>query len=173
MTTATSDVYYDPYDFGIDADPYPIWRRLREEQPLYYNAKYDFYALSRFDDVEKAAVDWRTYSSAKGTLLELIRANIELPPGTFIFEDPPDHTRHRGLMSRVFTPRRMNAIEDQVRAFCARTLDPLVDAGGFDAGAMDTSTDWSVDTGLDTGLDAGGFDAGGFDTGMDSGIDDI
>ncbi|MBX3313290.1 MAG: cytochrome P450 [Actinobacteria bacterium] len=132
MTTATSDVYYDPYDFGIDADPYPIWRRLREEQPLYYNAKYDFYALSRFDDVEKAAVDWRTYSSAKGTLLELIRANIELPPGTFIFEDPPDHTRHRGLMSRVFTPRRMNAIEDQVRAFCARTLDPLVDAGGFD-----------------------------------------
>jgi cytochrome P450 len=132
MTTATSDVYYDPYDFEIDADPYPIWHRLREEQPLYYNEKYDFYALSRFEDVEKAAVDWRTYSSAKGTLLELIRADIQLPPGTFIFEDPPDHTRHRGLMSRVFTPRRMNAIEDQVRAFCARTLDPLVEAGGFD-----------------------------------------
>ena len=132
MTTTASDVYYDPYDFEIDADPYPIFRRLREERPLYYNEKYDFYALSRFEDVEKAAVDWRTFSSAKGTLLELIRADIELPPGTFIFEDPPDHTRHRGLLSRVFTPRRMNAIEDQVRAFCARTLDPLADAGGFD-----------------------------------------
>ena len=50
--TVTSDVYYDPYDFEIDADPYPVWQRLRDEAPLYYNEKYDFYALSRFDDVE-------------------------------------------------------------------------------------------------------------------------
>ena len=56
------DVYYDPYDFEIDTDPYPIWRRLREEQPLYFNEKHDFYALSRFDDVERALVDVKTYS---------------------------------------------------------------------------------------------------------------
>ena len=53
MTATEPDLYYDPYDFEIDADPYPVWRRLRDEAPLYYNEKYDFYALSRFDDVER------------------------------------------------------------------------------------------------------------------------
>ena len=132
MTTTLPELYYDPYDFEIDSDPYPIWKRLRDEQPLYRNDRYDFWAVSRFEDVERCAVDWKTYSSAKGTLLELIKADVKLPSGTFIFEDPPEHTRHRGLMSRVFTPRRMNAIEPEIREFCARALDPLVDADGFD-----------------------------------------
>ena len=132
MTTTEPELYYDPYDFEIDADPYPIWRRLREEQPLYHNERYDFYALSRFEDVERGLVDWRTYSSAKGTLLELIKADFEIPPGSIIFEDPPGHDVHRSLLSRVFTPRKMNAIEPKVREFCARTLDPLVGTGGFD-----------------------------------------
>jgi cytochrome P450 len=132
MTTTDPGIYYDPYDFEIDTDPYPIWRRLREEQPLYYNEKYDFFALSRFDDVERALVDAATYSSAKGTLLELIKADIEMPPGSIIFEDPPSHDLHRGLLSRVFTPKKMNAIEPKVREFCARSLDPLVGSGGFD-----------------------------------------
>ena len=132
MTATEPGLYYDPYDFDIDADPYPIWRRMREEQPLYYNERYDFYALSRFDDVERGLVDWRTYSSAQGTLLELIRSDIEIPPGSMIFEDPPHHDLHRGLLSRVFTPRKMNAVEPKVREFCARSLDPLVGSGGFD-----------------------------------------
>ena len=58
MTDVSDEIYYDPYDFDIDADPYPVWRRMREEQPLYYNDKYDFFALTRFDDVEKVMVDW-------------------------------------------------------------------------------------------------------------------
>ncbi|HET7654311.1 MAG TPA: cytochrome P450 [Acidimicrobiales bacterium] len=132
MSVAEVDLYYDPYDFEIDTDPYPVWRRLREERPLYYNERYDFWALSRFDDVERALVDWRTYSSAKGTVLELIKANLEMPPGSIIFEDPPEHDVHRGILSRVFTPKKMAAIEPKVREFCARTLDPLVGTGGFD-----------------------------------------
>ncbi len=120
------DLYYDPFDFEIDSDPYPVWRRLREESPLYHNERYDFFALTRFDDVEAALVDWRTYSSAKGTLLELIKAGIEIPPGSIIFEDPPGHDRHRGILSRVFTPKKMAVIEPKVREFCATTLDPLV-----------------------------------------------
>ena len=132
MTTAAPELYYDPYDFEIDADPYPVWKRLRDEAPLYFNEKYEFYALSRYEDVERCFVDWETYSSAKGSVLEIIKANIEMPPGMFIFEDPPDHDLHRGLMSRVFTPRRLAAIEPKVRAFAARTLDPLVGQGGFD-----------------------------------------
>jgi cytochrome P450 len=62
-----AEVYYDPYDFEIDSDPYPIWKRLRDERPLYYNERYGFYALSRFEDVERCLVDWKTYSSAHGT----------------------------------------------------------------------------------------------------------
>jgi cytochrome P450 len=132
MTSTESELYYDPYDFEIDADPYPLWRRLREERPLYYNERYDFWALSRFDDVEHALVDWHTYSSAKGTVLELIKADLEIPPGSIIFEDPPHHDLHRGLLSRVFTPKKMAAIEPKVREFCARSLDPLIGSGGFD-----------------------------------------
>jgi len=79
MTATESDLYYDPYDFEIDTDPYPIWKRLRDEQPLYYNERYHFYALSRFEDVERCSVDWHTYSSAKGTLLEIIKSEHRHP----------------------------------------------------------------------------------------------
>ena len=131
-STTEAGVYYDPFDFEIDADPYPTWKRLREEAPLYCNEKYDFFALSRFDDVLKALRDWRTYSSAKGTVLEIIKSAMDVPPGLIIFEDPPDHDYHRGLVSRVFTPKKMNAIEPKLREYCARSLDPLVGADRFD-----------------------------------------
>jgi cytochrome P450 len=136
LTPPTSDVYYDPFDFEIDTDPYPTFRRLRDEAPLYYNEKHDFFALSRFDDVEAIERDFTTYLSGKGSVLEAIQAviqlGVEIPPGIILFEDPPAHTAHRSLLSRVFTPRRMSAIEPQVRAFCAASLDPLVGSGGFD-----------------------------------------
>jgi len=127
-----SDVYYDPYDVGIVADPYPVYRRMREECPLYYNEAYDFYALSRYEDVERGLLDAATFISGKGGILELIRAGIELPPGVFIFEDPPAHTVHRRLMSRVFSPRHVAELEDKVRGFCAQCLDPLVGSPRFD-----------------------------------------
>src|SRR5262249_30288031 len=74
----------------------------------------------------------KKYISGRGGILELIKAGIELPPGTLIFEDPPAHTVHRSLLSRVFTPRRVSALEPQVREFCARSLDPLVGTDEFD-----------------------------------------
>ena len=124
--TNDSDIYYDPFDIEIDKDPHPLWKRMRDEAPLYRNEKYDFFALSRYDDVEKALVDWDTYRSGKGSTLETIMAGVEIPPGLILMEDPPVHDVHRGLMSRVFTPKAMLAIEPKVREFCARTLDPLV-----------------------------------------------
>ncbi len=128
----TTDVSYDPYDIGINADPYPVFRRLRDEAPLYYNEQYDFYAVSRYEDVERGLTDAKKYISGRGAVLEVMQANMELPPGTLIFEDPPTHTIHRRLLSRVFTPRRMNELEPQIREFCARSLDPLVGADEFD-----------------------------------------
>jgi cytochrome P450 len=132
MTVADPEVYYDPYDFEIDTDPYPVWKRLRDEKPLYYNEKHDFYALSRFADVEKCSADWKTYISGKGTLLEIIKMDFPIPPGSIIFEDPPDHDVHRAMLSRVFRPKAIAALEPKIREFCARSLDPLIGAGGFD-----------------------------------------
>jgi len=131
-TTSDRDIYYDPFDKQIDVDPHPLWRRMRDEAPLYRNEKYDFYALSRYDDVEKALVDWDTYRSGKGSTLEFIMADFDIPSGLILMEDPPVHDLHRGLLSRVFTPKAMNAIEPKVREFCARTLDPLREVGKFD-----------------------------------------
>jgi cytochrome P450 len=128
----TEPVYYDPYDVDINADPYPVYERLREEAPAYRNEHYDFWALSRHADVEQALVSWQTFSNSRSDILDLIRAGIDLPEGVILFEDPPLHTQHRGLMSRVFTPRRMAQLEDQVRSYCARCLDPLVGSDGFD-----------------------------------------
>lgn len=127
-----SELYYDPYDFTIDTDPHPIWRRMRDEAPLYRNDKYEFFALSRYADVAAGLTDWRTYSSARGTVLELIRNKVPIPAGTILFEDPPLHDAHRALLARMFTPRRIAELEPQVRAYCAASLDPLRGGGRID-----------------------------------------
>jgi len=133
VTTSTeSDIHFDPYDVELIADPYPMFARLRDEAPLYHNAEYDFFALSRFADVTKALVDHNTFSSARGAILEMIKANLDIPPGMLIFEDPPIHDVHRKLLSRMFTPRRIAALEPMIRQFCAELLDPLVGSGRFD-----------------------------------------
>jgi cytochrome P450 len=128
----TIELYYDPFDFAIDDDPYPVWKRMRAEAPLYYNEKHNFYALSRYDDVARGLPDWETYRSGRGTTADILFSGIEVPPGILLFEDPPLHDLHRRLLSRVFTPRRMEAVEDLVRDFCSRALDPLRDSDGFD-----------------------------------------
>jgi cytochrome P450 len=133
MTTTTdSAIHYDPYDREILADPYPAFRRLRDDAPVYYNEDHDFWALSRFADVEAALKDRRIFSSKKGVILEMIKADFEMPPGTLIHDEPPLHTAHRQMLSRVFTPKAMASIEPQVREFCAQRLDELRERDSFD-----------------------------------------
>ncbi len=126
------ELYYDPYSVELNMDPYAVFARIREEAPLYHNTQHDFYALSRFDDVNKALIDHETFISGRGALLEIIKSGMEIPPGTLIFEDPPIHNIHRNLLSRMFTPRKVLALEPQIREFTARCLDPLVGTGRFD-----------------------------------------
>ena len=128
----SGDIRYDPWDVELNSDPYPMFSRIRENAPLYYNAEHDFFALSRFDDVDAALLDHETFSSARGAVLEIIKSGMEIPPGTLIFEDPPIHNIHRKLLSRIFTPRKVAALEPRVREFTARCLDPLVGTGRFD-----------------------------------------
>lgn len=127
-----SDLYYDPWHVDIDIDPYPTYRRLRDEQPVYHNERHDFWGLSRYADVDAALRDSRRLSSAKGDILEVVKADPVMPPGVFINEDPPLHTIHRALVGRMFTPKSIRAIEDRVRAFCVACLDPLVGGDRFD-----------------------------------------
>ena len=132
MVITDSNVYYDPYDVEINADPYPTYARLRDEAPIYHNERYDFWFLSRHEDVQKALVNWRVFTSTHSDILDIMKANITLPKGVVMFEDPPVHTAQRGLLSRVFTPKRMAQLEDQVRRYCISCLDPLVGSDGFD-----------------------------------------
>lgn len=130
--TAEAEAYYDPFDFEIDDDPYPAWKRLRDTAPLYYNEKYRFFALSRYDDVASALTNWDTYRSGRGTIIEAITNRVEVPPGVILWEDPPIHDLHRRLLSGVFTPRRMAAVEPLAREFCRRALEPLTGCDTFD-----------------------------------------
>ena len=130
--TAEPDLYYDPYSFTIDDNPYPVWKRLREEAPLYHNEKYNFYALSRYDDVSRGIYNWRTFRSGRGTLLDMILSGMEIPSGLVLFEDPPVHSMHRRILSKVFTPRRIAAVEPIARRFTVEALDSLVGMDEFD-----------------------------------------
>ena len=136
MSIATEAVQFDMYDRNTYVNPYLVYRRLREEAPLYYNEEYDFYAVSRFDDAERVMVDREGFISSKGIVYNImpyiIRGEGEIPDGLFICEDAPLHTAHRGLVSRVFTPKRVGLIEPEIRAFCAKVLDGLVGSDGFD-----------------------------------------
>lgn len=74
MTASTGNyIHYDPYDVELNADPYPMFRRIRDDAPLYFNERRDFYALSRYDDVDAALHDHETFSSARGAVLEIIQ----------------------------------------------------------------------------------------------------
>jgi cytochrome P450 len=122
----------NPFSYEFHDDPYPTYAWLRDHAPLYYNPDLDFYALSRFRDVLAASQDWRTYSSAEGTLVERLDPRMFEATPMMIFMDPPRHDRLRGLVSSVFTPRRIAALEPFIRSLATNLLDRLVADGGGD-----------------------------------------
>ena len=127
----TEPLAWDPLNEKYKADPHAIWKRLRDERPLYYNEELDFYAVSRFADVDAFSRDPKTFVSSHGTVLEMITAD-PIDMQMMIFMDPPEHTRYRRLVSKTFTPRRMKLLEDDIRALCVDLLDGLVGRSSFD-----------------------------------------
>jgi cytochrome P450 len=122
----------NPFAWEFHEDPYPTYRWLRDHAPIYHNDLMDFWALSRFRDVMGAFVDWQTYSSVGGLVLEkLDPIYLEMAP-IMILMDPPRHDRLRKLVSRAFTPRRVASLEPFVRDLAASLLAPLVERGGGD-----------------------------------------
>jgi cytochrome P450 len=132
--TATA-VEFDPFSAEYFQDPTEVYRRLRDEAPVYFSERYGFYALSRFADVVAAHRDWRGFSSAHGVDLSTLTKDPELirSLGMIIMMDPPEHDRFRALVSRVFTPRAVMALEPMVREVIRRFLEPLAERDTFDA----------------------------------------
>ncbi|MGE2723702.1 cytochrome P450 [Mycolicibacterium pulveris] len=126
-----SEVVFDPFSEEFFNGPWDIYRRLREHAPVYYNAEYDFYALSRHEDVAAAYKDFETYSSAYGLDLATVRSDEPMVAKMIIVMDPPEHRQMRSLVNKVFTPRAIEAMRPMVTATIERHLSQ-VDPNQFD-----------------------------------------
>jgi cytochrome P450 len=127
------------YDPLAQDDPYAAYRELRRDFPVYRNEERGFWALSRFEDVQRAAREWRRWSSADGVNLD---DTLSLTgAGNFIAADPPEHDRLRRVVRDRFTPTSVTAMEPAIRADVRATLHAAVRAGGFDAAA---TVAWAV-----------------------------
>lgn len=132
-TQSTTSVVYDPYSYEIHEDPYPTYKRLRDEAPVYYNEERDFYALSRYDDVMEGFRDSERYSSAQGVTIDPAASGPNAHRTmSFLAMDPPQHGRMRGLVSRGFTPRRVAAMEDHIREITRSHVEVALAKGDFD-----------------------------------------
>lgn len=132
---STTALRYDPYAYETHEDPYPVYRRLRDEAPAYVDEQHGFWVLSRHDDVRAALDDGATFSSAGGITLE--RGTEGLEP-MLIEMDPPRHTELRALVSRAFTPRRVAELEGPVRAISRELI------ARFDAERVDGIRDFAA-----------------------------
>ena len=128
-------VEFSPYSYEFHEDPYPLYRRLRDEAPVYHNAEGGFWALSRHADVLAAFRDTRRFSNREGVSIDpAARGAAAARAGTsFLAMDPPEHTRFRSLVSRGFTPRRVADLEPRIREIAAAHLDARVGSGRLDA----------------------------------------
>jgi cytochrome P450 len=124
---------YDPYAYEVHEDPYPLYRRLRDEAPLYKSESYEFWALSRHSDVLGALKDFETFSNRYGVSLDRDAFHSDADTTmSFLAMDPPRHTRMRGLVSRGFTPRRVTDLEPRIRELAERYLDECAERGACD-----------------------------------------
>ena len=129
---AASPVYFDPFDPEIKKSPHATYKRLRDEAPLFYNEQHDFYLVSRYEDVQRLLNDRKSYISGKGMTIQLIKAGAPTPPGLFVNEDAPLHTRHRSAVALLFNPGHIAEMETKIRDLCAKTFDELVGRDKFD-----------------------------------------
>lgn len=120
---------YDPFSYQVHEDPYPFYKRLREEAPAYFNEELGFWALSRYDDVRAALIDHDRYCSSQGFTLEDI-GEFTLP--MLLGMDPPDHTRLRATINRALTPRRVADLEQPIRELASELLAAIAKQGKAD-----------------------------------------
>jgi cytochrome P450 len=130
VNTDESPAEFDPFSETFFDDPSDLYRRMRDESPVYFNERYGFWALFLYDDVARAHKDWQTFSSTRGVDLSMLTGQRQVPE-SIIMMDPPQHDRLRALVSRVFTPRAVAALEPMVREVVGSYLDDA-DRNQFD-----------------------------------------
>ena len=131
--TTTEPLAYSPYDYEMHEDPYPTYARLRAEAPVYRNDEFDFWALSRHADVLAAFRDVDHFSNANGVSLDPAAYGPDAHRFmSLLAMDPPRHTRMRSIAGKSFTPRRVAAMEERIRALAIEHLTPALAAGTFD-----------------------------------------
>ncbi|WP_373082987.1 cytochrome P450 [Zhongshania sp.] len=128
---STEPLYYDQYSYDIDDNPYAIWKRLRDEAPVWYNEKYNYWLLSRYEDVKQASLDWETFSSAHGTVLENM-TDEPAQTSMMINNDPPYHDQLRKVVAPKFTPASVKKMEEDIRKIVVSYLEPLESRESFD-----------------------------------------
>lgn len=129
---ATAPLEFEPFTAGTDADPYPTYKRLREEEPVHHSRRFGFHALSRFDDIQAVSRDWQRFSNAQG--VDIDRTGDYFGPN-FLESDPPQHRILRGLAQRRFTPKVIReTLEPTIRDWVARVVAELEDRGDVDLG---------------------------------------
>ncbi|MCE7798869.1 cytochrome P450 [Sphingobium sufflavum] len=124
----TDPVALNPYEMGFAENPYPTYKRLRDEAPVFHNRDLNFWALSRFDDVSAAHRDHLTFSSAGGVTIEGMDAYAPL----LIVKDMPEHRWHKALVTKVFSPARMGALEPFIRNLVVSLLEAAAQEDEFD-----------------------------------------
>jgi cytochrome P450 len=123
---------FDPFSDEFFADPFQTYRRLRDHAPVYHSSTYNFWALSRYADVAPAMKDHETYSSTKGVTLDhFIDPDAMIPRDVIIMMDPPQHTRMRSLVNKVFTPRAIAKLEPMIRDI-VEGIAGQIDTSSFD-----------------------------------------
>ncbi|BBX51306.1 cytochrome P450 [Mycolicibacterium poriferae] len=137
--TEQEAVVFDPFSADFYRDPHAFYPRLRAQAPVFYNAEYDFYALSRHADVAAGLKDFTTYSSAYGVDLGMVRTGQKAPAKMIISIDPPEHRVMRSLVNKVFTPRAISAWHDMV----SDTVDRFLAAASAGP-SFDVVSDFSV-----------------------------
>ncbi|ACU72343.1 cytochrome P450 [Catenulispora acidiphila DSM 44928] len=126
------EFHYDPFSYQVQKDPYPIYAWMRENAPVYHNPERNFYALSRYADVDAALRDPATFTNRNGISLEPALWGPQAYKNVFFLAlDPPDHGTLRGLVSKDFTPRSVIQREQRIRELCRRRLDPLLESGDY------------------------------------------
>lgn len=120
---------FDPYSPAVDADPFPYYKRLRDEQPCFWSPEAQMWVLSRYADIVSAGQDWQTYSSASGNLMTELPGRAGATLGS---SDPPKHDRLRGLIQHAFMKRNLLALEEPIRAVAKDVFAQLKNARQFD-----------------------------------------
>ena len=124
---------FSPYDYDVHIDPYPTYERLRAEAPVYRNEEFDFWALSRHEDVLGAFRNIEAFSNANGVSMDPSAYGPDAHRVmSFLAMDPPRHTRMRTLIGKGFTPRTVMGMEERIRELTLEHLEPALELGEFD-----------------------------------------